>query len=38
LYPTHVSDLQYLDWAEQRKSVLESAIETYKRNKALPIS
>jgi hypothetical protein len=38
LYPTHVSDLQYLDWAEQRNSVLESAIETYKRNKALPIS
>jgi hypothetical protein len=38
LYPTHVSELQHLDWVEQRNSVLESAIETYKRNKALPIS
>jgi hypothetical protein len=38
LYPTHVSGLQHLDWAEQRNSVLESAIETCKRNKALPIS
>ncbi len=25
-------------WAEQRKSVLESAVDVYKRNKALPIS
>ncbi len=38
LYPAHVSDLQRLDWAEQRNSVLESAVDTYKRNKALPIS
>jgi hypothetical protein len=30
--------LQRLDWAEQRNSVLESAIDAYKRNKALPIS
>jgi len=38
LYPVHVSDLQYRDWAEQRNGVLESAIDIYKRNKALPIS
>lgn len=38
LYPVHVSALQRLDWAEQRNSVLESAIDVYKRNKALPIS
>lgn len=38
LYPTHVSDLQHLDWSEQRNSVLESAIDAYKRNKTLPIS
>ena len=38
LYPAHVSDLQRLDWAEQRNSVLESAIDVYERNKALPIS
>jgi len=38
LYPVHVSDLQRLDWAEQRNSVLESAIEAYERNKTLPIS
>ena len=38
LYPVHVSDLQRLDWAEQRNSVLESAVDVYKRNKALPIS
>jgi len=38
LYPAHVSDLQRLDWAEQRNNVLESAIDAYKRNKALPIS
>ena len=37
-YPVHVSDLLYIDWAEQRNSVLESAVEVYKRNKALPIS
>lgn len=37
LYPAHVSDLQRRDWAEQRNSVLESAIDAYKRNKALPI-
>ena len=38
LYPVHVSDLQRRDWAEQRNSVLESAVDSYKRNKALPIS
>jgi hypothetical protein len=38
LYPAHLSDLQRLDWAEQRNSVLESAIDVYERNKALPIS
>jgi hypothetical protein len=38
VYPVHVSDLQRRDWAEQRNSVLESAIDAYKRNKALPIS
>ena len=38
LYPVHVSDLVRWDWAEQRNSVLESAVDVYKRNKALPIS
>ena len=38
LYPVHVSDPQRQDWAEQRNSVLESAVDVYKRNKALPIS
>ena len=38
LYPVHVSDLQRQDWAEQRNSVLESAVNVYKRDKALPIS
>lgn len=38
LYPVHVSELQRVDWAEQRNSVLESAIDAYKRNKTLPIS
>lgn len=38
LYPVHVSDLVRQDWAEQRNSVLESAVDLYKRNKALPIS
>jgi hypothetical protein len=38
LYPVHVSDLQRRDWTEQRNSVLESAVDVYKRNKALPIS
>jgi hypothetical protein len=38
LHPVHVSDLQRRDWAEQRNSVLESAVEVYKRKKALPIS
>ena len=38
MYPVHVSVLQHLDWAEQRNSALESAIDVYKRNKALPIS
>ena len=30
--------LQRRDWAEQRNSVLESAVDIYKRNKILPIS
>jgi hypothetical protein len=38
LYPVHVSDLQRIDWAEQRNDVLESAVDVYKRNKVLPIS
>ena len=38
LYPVHVSDLQRRDWAEQRNSVLESAVDSYKRSKSLPIS
>jgi hypothetical protein len=38
LYPVHISVLQCLDWAEQRSSALESAIEVHKRKKALPIS
>jgi len=38
LYPVHISDLQHRDWAEQRNNVLESAVDVYKRNKALPIS
>ena len=37
-YPVHVIALQRLDWAEQRNSVLESAIDVSERNKALPIS
>ena len=38
LYPVHVSDLQRQDWSEQRNSLLESAVDLYKHNKALPIS
>ena len=38
LYPVHVSELQRRDWAEQRNSALESAIDVYERNKTLPIS
>ncbi|MFB0520497.1 MAG: hypothetical protein ACETWD_03595 [Desulfatiglandales bacterium] len=38
LHPFHVSVLQCRDWAEQRNNVLESAVDVYKRNKALPIS
>jgi len=38
LYPVHVSDLVRRDWAEQRNSVLESAVDVYRRNKSLPIS
>ena len=38
LYPVHVSCLQHADWAEQRNSVLESAVDVYKRNNVLPIS
>ncbi len=38
LYPVHVCDLMRIDWAEQRSSVLESAVDLYKSNKLLPIS
>lgn len=38
LYPVHVSDLQHQERAEQRNSVLESALELYQRKKCLPIS
>ena len=38
LHPVHVSDLQHQDWAEQRNRMLESAVDVYKRNRALPIS
>ncbi len=38
LYPVDVSASQRQDWTEQRNGVLESAIEVYRRNKALPTS
>jgi hypothetical protein len=38
LYPVHFSDLQRQDWGEQLNSLMESDIDVYKRNKALPIS
>ena len=38
LYPVHVGDLQRQDRAEQLSSLMESDIDVYKRNKALPIS
>jgi hypothetical protein len=38
LYPVHVSNFQRWDWAEQRNSALESAVDVYKSNKSLPIS
>lgn len=37
-YPVHVSDLLRQEWAEQRNNTLESAVDVYKRKKALPIS
>jgi hypothetical protein len=37
-HPVHVSDLQREIWAEQRKSLLESALDAYKRRKHLPTS
>lgn len=37
-YPTHVSELQRQDWVEQRKDILESALEKYQRKKSLPTS
>lgn len=37
-YPTHVSDLQRQQWAEQRNDALESALERYQRKKSLPTS
>ena len=36
--PVHVSDLERESWAERRKSLLESALETHKRKKRLPTS
>lgn len=37
-YPAHVSELQQQDWVEQRKDILESALEKYQRKKSLPTS
>jgi len=37
-YPTHVSDLQRRQWAQQRKDALESPLDVYERKKTLPIS
>ncbi len=37
-YPVHVSGFQRWYWSEQRNSVLESAVDVYKRNRTLPIS
>jgi len=37
-YAVHVSDLHRQDWAEQRKDILESALEKYQRKKSLPTS
>jgi len=37
-HPVHVSDLQRRNWQEHRNEVAESAIEAYKRKKALPTS
>jgi len=34
----YVSDLHRQDWAEQRKDILESALEKYQRKKSLPTS
>jgi len=37
-HPVHVSDLQRDIWAEQRNAAQESALDAYKRRKALPTS
>ena len=37
-YPVHVSELQRQLWAEQRESLLKSALEPQKRKKRLPTS
>lgn len=37
-YPVHISDLQSETWAARRKAALESALDTRKRKKTLPIS
>jgi len=37
-HPVHVSDLQRDIWAEERNAVQESALDAYKRRKALPTS
>ena len=35
-YPAHVSNLKRVQWAQQRKSALESALGVYQRKKPLP--
>lgn len=37
-HPVHVSDLQRDIWAQERNAVQESALDAYKRRKALPTS
>jgi hypothetical protein len=37
-YPVHVSDLQRDIWAEERKTLQESALDRYVRKEALPLS
>lgn len=37
-HPVHVSDLQRDIWAEERNAAQETAVDAYKRRKALPIS
>ena len=37
-YPVHISDFQREDWAERRKSALESALDARNRKKTSPTS